>query len=110
MEDCGGLPRLADIRARFGPEVAELVAACSDSTSENPEEKKPWRDRKEAYVAHLSEASSSVALISAADKLHNARNILADLSALGDVTWAKFKGGKDGTLWYYRGRFGKTPP
>jgi hypothetical protein len=41
-------------------------------------------------------------LVSAADKLHNARAILRDLRRLGDGLWPRFNGGKDGTLWYYR--------
>ena len=57
---------------------------------------------REAYIAHLADAPESVRLVSAADKLHNARAILADLRVLGDGLWERFKGGKDGTLWYYR--------
>lgn len=101
VEDCGGLPRLADIRTNFGDEVADLVAACSDSTSENSDEKRPWRERKEAHLAKLDRASSSIALIYAADKLHNARCIVSDLRQFGEATWQKFKGGREGTLWYY---------
>ncbi len=41
-------------------------------------------------------------LISAADKVHNARSILADLRTHGVVIFDRFKGGRDGTLWYYR--------
>jgi hypothetical protein len=41
-------------------------------------------------------------LVSAADKLNNVRSILTDYSAVGESVWARFKGGHDGTLWYYR--------
>ena len=98
-EDRGGRERLEDIRARFGDAVAEIVDGCTD-TYEDP--KPAWRPRKEAYVAHVAEASPSIQLVSAADKLHNARSILADLRALGDELWERFTGGKEGTLWYYR--------
>ncbi len=98
-EDRGGKERLEEIRARFGDEVAEIVDGCTD-TYEDP--KPEWRPRKEAYIAHVAEASPSVRLVSAADKLHNARSILADLRALGDELWDRFTGGKEGTLWYYR--------
>jgi len=98
-EDRGGKDRLEDIRARFGDEVAEIVDGCTD-TYEDP--KPEWRPRKEAYVAHVAEASLSVRLVSAADKLHNARSILTDLRALSDKLWDRFTGGKEGTLWYYR--------
>ncbi|HZG64570.1 MAG TPA: HD domain-containing protein [Rubrobacteraceae bacterium] len=98
-EDAGGRERLEEIRERYGDEVAEIVAGCTD-TYEDP--KPAWRPRKEAYVAHVAEASSSVRLVSAADKLHNARSILANLRSLGEELWDRFTGGKRGTLWYYR--------
>ena len=98
-EDHGGVPRLEEIRARFGTGVAEIVAGCTD-TYEEP--KPPWRERKEAYLAHLAEAPAPVRLVSAADKLHNARSVLSDYRAVGEDLWERFRGGKDGTLWYYR--------
>lgn len=98
-EDQGGEARLAEIRERFGEEVADIVAGNTD-TFENP--KPPWRERKEAYVAHVARAPRSVRLVSAADKLHNARSVLADLRSLGEDLWPRFNGGKEGTLWYYR--------
>ena len=98
-EDTGGEARLEEIRARFGGTVTDIVAGCSD-TYEDP--KPPWRERKEAYIAHLAQASPSVRLVSAADKLHNVRSVLTDYRALGEVLWDRFNGGRDGTLWYYR--------
>lgn len=99
VEDQGGEVILDEIRARFGDGVAEIVAGCTDAwTTPKP----PWRERKEAYIAHLRQASASVRLVSAADKLHNARAILADYRALGEALWSRFNGGKEGTLWYYR--------
>ena len=46
----------------------------------------------------------SARLVSASDKLHNARCILADYRELGDALWARFNpdAGREGTLWYYR--------
>jgi len=99
VEDQGGPPTLAEIKRRFGDEVAAIVEACSD-TDKVP--KPPWRKRKEDYVAHVRRAPASVRLVSAADKLHNARAILADYRVHGEALWSRFKGGKDGTLWYYR--------
>ena len=99
VEDQGGAPTLAEIRGRFGDTVADIVAGCSD-TDVVP--KPPWRPRKEAYVAHLASASPSARLVSAADKLHNARSILTDYRRLGEAVWSRFAGGKEGTLWYYR--------
>jgi (p)ppGpp synthase/HD superfamily hydrolase len=98
-EDAGGEGRIEDIRYRFGDVVAEIVRGCTD-TVETP--KPAWRERKEKYIAHIATASDSVRLVSASDKLHNARAILRDVRELGDVLYDRFTGGKEGTLWYYR--------
>jgi GTP pyrophosphokinase len=100
-EDGGGEETLAEIRARFEDAVADIVLGCSDSLVQNPEDKLPWRDRKEGYLAHLETASTSVCLVSAADKLHNVRAITRDYRAEGEDIWNRFQGKRDGTLWYY---------
>ncbi|OUL24336.1 phosphohydrolase [Nostoc sp. RF31YmG] len=99
IEDQGGAATREEIRRRFGDNVTAIVDGCTD-TDTTP--KPPWRQRKEAYIAHLPTASSSVLLVSAADKLHNARSILKDYRVLNDSLWQCFQGGKEGTLWYYR--------
>jgi len=99
VEDQGGPPTLAEIERRFGEAVAVIVAGCTGSdTTEEPS----WRKRKEDYIAHMRRAPASVRLVSAADKLHNARCILADYRMHDEALWSRFNGGKDGTLWYYR--------
>ncbi len=98
-EDAGGEARLAEIRARFGDGVADIVAGCTD-TYEDP--KPPWRARKEAYLDHLAGAPAPMRLVSAADKLHNARSVLSDYRAVGEDLWDRFNGGRSDTLWYYR--------
>ena len=100
-EDGGGEATLAEIRARFGDAVADIVLGCSDSLVEDPEDKLPWRERKENYLAHLENASPSVCLVSAADKLHNVRSIMRDYREHREEIWARFQGRRDGTLWYY---------
>ena len=100
-EDGGGEATLAEIRARYGDVVADIVLGCSDSLVEDPEDKLPWQARKENYLAHLETASLSVCLVSAADKLHNVRSIIRDYHEHGDEIWDRFQGKRDGTLWYY---------
>jgi (p)ppGpp synthase/HD superfamily hydrolase len=99
VEDQGGAPTLARIETEFGKAVGEIVAGCTD-TDRDP--KPPWRERKEEYIAKIATKSPSTRLVSAADKLHNARAILADYRVVGDELWGRFSGGRDGTLWYYR--------
>jgi Guanosine polyphosphate pyrophosphohydrolases/synthetases len=100
-EDCGGQPRLDDIRHRFGPKVAAIVKACSDSLVENPSEKAPWKKRKAQYLKHLRTVDEDVLLVSVADKLHNVRAILEDLRGpKGASVWDRFNAGKVDQLWY----------
>jgi (p)ppGpp synthase/HD superfamily hydrolase len=97
-EDQGGEATLAAISEQFGPRVGAIVAACSD-TFVTP--KPPWRARKEAYIAHLDDAGTDVWPVTLADKVHNARTIVADLRAAGPTTLDRFTGGREGTVWYY---------
>lgn len=98
VEDCGGAPRLTEIRGKFGERVARIVDGCTD-TDEIP--KPPWRERKERYIERVRTEQDDVLLVSAADKLYNMREILMDLRELGPGVWERFKGGRDGSLWYY---------
>jgi len=99
VEDQGGEKTSQEIRERFGNKVAEIVEGCTD-TDIIP--KPPWHERKKDYISHLKNAGRTVLLVSASDKLHNARAILTDYRQLGESLWSRFNGGKDGTLWYYR--------
>jgi (p)ppGpp synthase/HD superfamily hydrolase len=96
----GGAEALREeIRRRFGEEVLSIVNACTDA---DVEPKPPWRARKEQYIAHLREVPARALLVSACDKLHNARAIVTDIERAGaEDVFSRFTGGRDGTLWYY---------
>ncbi len=105
IEDCptdypdGRAQLRRDIEREFGPEVLAIVEGCTDA---DVDPKPPWRARKESYLAHLAKAPPAVRLVSCADKLHNARAIVADLRVMGPALFERFTGKRDGTLWYYR--------
>jgi (p)ppGpp synthase/HD superfamily hydrolase len=104
-EDQGGQRRLEEIRTHFGSRVADIVGSCSDSLEEDPREKAPWRERKQRYIAQLAaDDDISVYLVSAADKLHNARSMLDDYRVVGERLWSRFSrdGGRDRIIWNYR--------
>jgi len=98
LEDIPGAER-ATLVARYGEHVARLVEGLSDSVSQP---KPPWEERKSAYLAKLRDEPAELKLISAADKLHNARSIVRDLKTHGEELWKRFTGTRDQTLWYYR--------
>src|SRR5579863_4596913 len=72
VEDCGGAPVLKEVRRCFGKRVAHLVDGCTQEVD------LPWRERREKYIKHLRHADADTRLVSAADKLHNARHVLTD--------------------------------
>jgi (p)ppGpp synthase/HD superfamily hydrolase len=99
VEDQGGPPAMAQIQHRFGDRVAQIVAGCTD-TDQDP--KPPWPERKAEYLKRLDEEQPDVLLVSLADKVHNARAVLADLGVIGDELWSRFTGTKEQELGYYR--------
>jgi (p)ppGpp synthase/HD superfamily hydrolase len=110
IED-GGAAHETTIRAQFGEAVVNIVNDCTDGTAEgkashtDAEARRcDWIERKLAYLAHLKTASDQTLLVSACDKLHNARAIVQDLEDpdVGTRVFDRFTGGRDGTLGYYQ--------
>ena len=103
IEDGGGSTAEAEIVERFGPDVAAMVRANSDT---DVEPKPPWRGRKEAYLAGIATKPIGAVRVSIADKLHNARSILADHRRIGEQIFDRFSASRDETLWYYESLVG----
>lgn len=110
IED-GGAAHAATIRAQFGDAVADIVKDCTDGTAEGKAshtdaeaKRRDWIERKLAYLAHLKTAPDQTLLVSACDKLHNARAIVQDLEdpEVGPRVFDRFTGGRAGTLGYYQ--------
>jgi (p)ppGpp synthase/HD superfamily hydrolase len=92
----------AEIRARFGKPIADIVVACTEPRDID-RTAATWRERKTRYLEHLEAGvSESARRVTAADKLHNARSILADVRDHGPGVWDKFNAGVDDELWYYQ--------
>jgi HD domain len=102
VEDQGGAKRLRHLRTTFGDQIAEIVRECSaeDKTEGDP----GWRARKIRYIDGIATVSRAALLVSLADKLYNARAILADYQAIGDQVWKRFNADvpkDESVLWYY---------
>ena len=108
LEDCG-TAHSARIRAQFGDDVANIVDDCTDGTVEDKEYSRTpeakygnWIDRKIKYLAHIDGEPMDSLLVTACDKLHNARAIVADLHGdAGQEVFDRFTAGRKGTLQYY---------
>lgn len=98
LEDIPGSSE-GEVEQLFGARVARLVVALSDAL-EHP--KPPWQERKQRYLDKLAHEPAELKLISAADKLHNARSLIRDHAQVGDALWQRFSASREQTLWYYR--------
>jgi (p)ppGpp synthase/HD superfamily hydrolase len=92
---------LARIEADFGPEVAEMVAALTERKREGGVQR-PWEARKREALDRLSRASLGAVAVKAADVVHNARTLAADLRREGASVWRHYARGPDESMWYYR--------
>jgi len=103
VEDGGGEEMLERITRSFGPRVAAIVEACSDTVDLGDVE--AWTERKRRYLAHLPEVDDDAILrVVLADKVHNARSIVRDYRDEGHALWERFtqKTARE-QLWYYGG-------
>jgi hypothetical protein len=103
VEDGGGRVMLERITRSFGPRVAGIVEACSDTVEVG--EPEAWIERKRRYLAHLPEVQDDAILrVALADKVHNARSIVRDYREEGHALWERFtqKTARE-QLWYYGG-------
>lgn len=98
VEDQGGAATAAEIRRRFGAEVARIVEGCSEDKSAE----RTWIERKRSAVVKVAKVDASVRLVMTADKLHNVRSVISEHAKIGELIWWRFGGGREGTLWYYR--------
>jgi GTP pyrophosphokinase len=98
LEDVDG-GGAGEIETRFGARVAELVVGLSDTLEHT---KPPWEARKRSYLEKLASKPHDLKLVSAADKLHNARSLIRDHARMGDALWDRFSATRGQTLWYYK--------
>lgn len=99
IEDQGGSATRLEIEKQFGAQVANWVQACS---ARHKTEGESWRSHKRSYLAKVSAAPLAVKQIVLADKLHNGRALLANLSRFGPEAWSAFSGSPSDILWFYQ--------
>jgi (p)ppGpp synthase/HD superfamily hydrolase len=98
IEDAG--QSHASIAERFGETVADIVRDCTD-TSDNapPGEKEPWLLRKTRTIVSLEHKPKASLLVTAADKAHNAGDMVLD-ARRDPAMWSQFNAGLEGSAWY----------
>jgi (p)ppGpp synthase/HD superfamily hydrolase len=102
LEDKPQETSAVEIEGRFGANVLEIVRVCTDTEPGYAGGKKEeWSLRKQRYLEHVRCTLPEMLRVSLADKVDNARSILADHARIGDELWKKFNAGRDQQLWYY---------
>ena len=93
------------IAAKFGPPVLEAVLAVTKRKLDDDGVELSREDIRSDYLERLTSANDTARWVCAADKVHNAGSILADLRRTIDPesVWGRFNGGRDGTMQWYRG-------
>jgi (p)ppGpp synthase/HD superfamily hydrolase len=93
----------ADLERRFGPRVADLVAACTDTPPDyRGGPKAPWHGRKAAYVERIREEPYPLCRVALADKLHNTRSVVLDHRRCGDEVWERFNAPREDQIRHHR--------
>ena len=109
IEDCvreNYTPEMLEQRIgdKFGESVLDTVLAVTQRNVDDEGNDFSSDERKDDYLERLSGASESARWVCAADKLHNAGTIVADLKRTIDpgTVWSRFNAGRGGTVRWYR--------
>ena len=92
---------LSDIEARFGPAVAEMVAAATERKKEAGQPRR-WEDRKREALDHIRQASTDAVAVKAADATVQHSDYGFRSQAEGASVWDHFSRGPEQSMWYYR--------
>jgi (p)ppGpp synthase/HD superfamily hydrolase len=89
---------------KFGMSVLDTVLAVTQRGVDDGGIELSSEERKDDYLERLAGASESARWVCAADKLHNAGTIVADLKRTIDpaTVWGRFSVGREGTVRWYR--------
>jgi (p)ppGpp synthase/HD superfamily hydrolase len=93
--------RIAD---KFGPAALATVLAVTNRKYDDDGIEMSSEERKDDYLARLVDANVRARWVCAADKVHNASTILADLKRTDypETVWGRFNVGRDATIRWYR--------
>ena len=109
IEDCVRENYTRDMLAqligdKFGMNVLDTVLAVTQRNIDDSGTDLSSEERKDDYLERLEQASESARWVCAADKLHNAGTLVADLKRTIEpaTIWGRFSAGRDGTVRWYR--------
>jgi len=93
--------RRKQLREAVGAEVAGLVVQVSEQKLDDAGEMRPWRDRKEDYLADIRTGRPEAAAVSLADKIHNLWSINQSLEA-NEPIFEALSAGAEAQRWFHQ--------
>ena len=88
-----------ELREHFNNRILKLVKGASENLEDR--ENTSWEERKKHTIDYIKTADRDIKLISCADKLSNAKSMLADYNEVWDDLWKRFNRGYEKQKWYY---------
>ena len=92
---------------KFGMPVLDIVLSIMQRNAGDDGVELSSEERREDYLERLAEAGDRARWVYAADKLHNACTLVADLKRTIDpnTVWSRMAGGRAATIRWYRRAF-----
>ena len=84
----------SELRDEMGEEVMQIVDAVTNDDSLD------WESKKLKYIETVRAGSESAKAVAAADKIHNAEDLIASHEKQGADLWKSFNRGKDKKIWF----------
>ena len=105
VRDAFSLPMLQQrVGDKFGSEVLDTALAVTPRRMDDDGIELSHDDRRDDFVERMSKTGERARWVCAANELHGANTILADLRRTIDpnIVWGRFTGGKDTTVRWHR--------
>lgn len=82
------------LESELGNVVMEIVRAVTNDDSLS------WEQKKLRYIETVRGGSEGAKAVATADKIHNAKSLLAAHKQQGEALWSHFKAGKEKKIWF----------
>lgn len=82
------------LESELGSSVMEIVRAVTNDDSLS------WEQKKLHYIETVRSGSEGAKAVATADKVHNAKSLLAAHKQQGEALWSHFKAGKEMKIWF----------